>query len=133
MTYFSLGGRRACTKACLTSPFFATRLSLTAIARSRRNSSKLRTGAYVSDLSQLCGSRLPKATILYLALFLFPFSSYLMVDTAMEGKRYGHRCRMAQYCASDITSQHGRSTRPSYSSLYLSVQMMRSFGGTFLS
>ena len=56
-----------------------------AIDRKIRSSRWERTGAKHSSLLQSCGSRLPSATILYLARFGLLCSSYLIVDMAMVG------------------------------------------------
>ncbi len=52
----------------------------------RQSSAWERTGAKQSLFDQLCGSRLPRATIWYLARIGFPSPSRFMVEMAMVGR-----------------------------------------------
>ena len=116
-TYFSDGGRWDCTKACLKSHDFGVIPFFTASATSSLNSICDSTGANVSFLSQLCGSRLPNATILYFARCGDPCSLCFIVETAIEG-RVGPRMFLScWYSVSVMMSKQPSSSKPSYSSL----------------
>ena len=85
-TYFSDGGRVDWTNACLKSHDFGVTPLFAASAIRRRSSICEMTGANVSVLSQLWGSRLPNATILYFARCGSPCSLCFMVEIAMDGR-----------------------------------------------
>ena len=91
-----------------------------------RRSMRERTGAYVSDLDQVCWSRLPNTTMRYFARFGFPASSNLIVDMAIVGKARPVLCRNFLYSSYVIVIQDGRSFKPKYSSLYAASQVFLS-------
>ena len=115
--YFLDGGKFDCTKACLKSQDFGVIPFFTASATSSLSSICDRTGANVSCLSQLWGSRLPRATILYFARCGDPCSSCFIVDTAIDGNMGPRMCLSCWYSVSVMISKHPSSSKPLYSSL----------------
>ena len=115
-TYCSLAGRYDWQKAWLTSALFSFLFTLVARLVIRRSSAWERTGAKQSLFDQLWGSRLPRATIRYLARIGFPSPSRLMVEMAMVGRALPLNGKRRLYSSSLITSHVSRLSNPLYSS-----------------
>ena len=116
MMYCSFGGRDDWQKAFWKSPDLGGRCSWTAEAIKHRNSSCDIIGAKQSLLIHVCGSKLPKTTILYLARIGLPSLSFLMVEIAMLGNALPVMGRRSWYSFSVMYSHVCvSSVRPKYS------------------
>ena len=102
--YFSSSGRTDWTNAWLTSPVLGTIFILVDMEIRRRSSSGERTGAKQSLDDQSCGSRLPRATMRYLARSGLPSSSFLTFERAMVGRALPVTGRRVWYCSSVMYS-----------------------------
>jgi len=81
--YVSSFGSLLWTNACGMSPVLGITFNLTIMEMNRRSSICDRTGTKQSCFDHGCGSRLPRATILYLALTGCPFLSVFIVAIAI--------------------------------------------------